>query len=216
MSIDGMADKGTVFRTRRLLLRQWRPDDLDGLAAMNIDPEVMRYFPTRPDREESADMMARVIRNIERYGFGFWALEVPDVHGFAGFAGLFRPAFHAHFTPSVEVGWRLIRPAWGQGYATEAGRASLAYAFDRLDLSEVVSFAVRDNHRSRNVMARLGMTHRPEDDFGHPKLPYDHPLRSHVLYRLSRQAWERSREKTGQGQLSKARICETRPLKASR
>ncbi|MGI9509440.1 MAG: GNAT family N-acetyltransferase [Geminicoccaceae bacterium] len=182
-----------VLRTERLILRHWRSDDLDALAAMNADPEVMRYFPACLERAESAAMMMRVTDHFERYGFGFWVLEVPDVHAFAGCAGLLVPAFHAHFTPCVEVGWRLPRAAWGHGYATEAGRAALDLAFDRLGLDEVVSMAVDGNHRSTRVMERLGMKHRPADDFGHPKLPFGHPLRSHVLYRLGRKAWAKNR-----------------------
>ena len=181
----------TVLTTERLILRNWRPADLDHLAAMNADDEVMRYFPDRLDREQSAAMMTRVTANMERHGFGFWVMERLDDQVFLGFAGLFRPAFHAHFTPCVEVGWRLARPFWGRGYATEAGRACLAFAFDQLGIEEIVSMAVVDNWPSRQVMERLGMSRRAEDDFGHPKLSFDHPLRPHVLYRLSKETWAR-------------------------
>ncbi len=182
-----------IQRTERLKLRNWRPGDLDYLALMNVDDEVMHYFPDRPDREQSAAMLGRLMAAIERHGFGFWALERSDDGAFVGFAGLLRPAFHAHFTPCIEVGWRLMRSAWGQGYATEAGKASLAFAFDQLGVNEVVSMAVVDNLPSRRVMERLGMARRPEDDFGYPKLPFDHPLRPHVLYRLNHQTWTRNR-----------------------
>ena len=113
---------------------------------------------------------------------------------FAGFAGLLVPAFQAHFTPCVEVGWRFAREAWGYGYATEAGRVSVDFAFDHLGLDEILSMAVIDNWRSRRVMERLGMTRRPEDDFGHPKLPFNHTLRPHVLYRVTKEAWRRARK----------------------
>ena len=98
------------------------------------------------------------------------------------------PAFHAHFTPCVEVGWRIVRRFWGRGFATEAGRASIDFAFGRLGIDEVVSMAVVANERSRRVMAKLGMARRPEDDFGHPKIPFGHPLRHHVLYRIKKQS----------------------------
>ncbi len=192
MTVTVMTDE-TVLTTERLTLRYWRSSDLDHLAAMNADDEVMRYFPDRPNREQSAATMARMKASFERHGFGFWALERSEDCVFVGFAGLLRPAFHTHFTPCVEVGWRLRRSAWGQGYATEAGRASLALAFDRFGLDEVVSMAVVDNLASRRVMERLGMTRRPQDDFGHPILPFDHPLRPHVLYRLSRKTWTGAR-----------------------
>lgn len=178
---------GPSLETDRLLLRPWRPDDLDRLAVMNADPEVMRHFPACLNRDESAAMMARNQAHFERYGFGWWVVEIKGLAAFAGFAGLFAPRFHAHFTPCIEVGWRLARPAWGKGYATEAGRVCLAFAFDNLALDEVVSFTTVGNDRSRKVMERLGMARRPADDFGHPRLPFDHPQRPHVLYRLPRQ-----------------------------
>lgn len=177
------------LQTERLILRRLRSDDFDAFSAMNADPEVMRYFPACLNRAETEALVARMNRHFERYGFGWWAVEAQDADVFVGFVGLMVPAFHAHFTPCVEVGWRLIRHFWGQGYATEAGRASLDFAFERLGIDEVVSMAVEANERSRRVMAKLGMTRRSEDDFGHPKIPFGHPLRHHVLYRIKRQNW---------------------------
>ncbi|MGI9419591.1 MAG: GNAT family N-acetyltransferase [Geminicoccaceae bacterium] len=182
-------EDGPILKTERLLLRRLEADDADAFAAMNADPEVMRYFPAGLDRAETDALILRMDRHFERHGFGWWAVEARNSGTFTGFVGLSRPAFHAHFTPCVEVGWRLVRAAWGQGYATEAGRACLEFGFGRLGLREIVSMAVVGNHRSRRVMERLGMARRAEDDFGHPKLPFGHPLRPHVLYRLSRQAW---------------------------
>ena len=106
--------------------------------------------------------------------------------GFIGFTGLAGVTFEAHFTPAVEIGWRLARAAWGHGYATEAARAAAAFAFGTLGLDELVSFTTAGNERSRAVMRRLGMTHDPADDFDHPALAAGDPLRRHVLYRLPR------------------------------
>jgi RimJ/RimL family protein N-acetyltransferase len=103
---------------------------------------------------------------------------------FAGFIGLSVPSFEAEFTPCVEVGWRLAADCWGAGYATEGAQAAIAFGFDALILSEIVSFTVPGNLRSRRVMERLGMSRSPTDDFDHPSLPLGHPLRRHVLYRL--------------------------------
>jgi RimJ/RimL family protein N-acetyltransferase len=184
----------TILETERLILRQWRPADLDPFAAMSADPEIMRFFPTRHDRAQTERHIRLIADFIERDGIGWWALEVPGVFDFAGFTGLSRPRFHAHFTPCIEIGWRLRRDAWGKGYATEAGKACLEYGFERLGLDEIVSMAVLDNHRSRAVMERLGMSRRVEDDFGHPRLAFDHPHRLHVLYRMSRDAWTTGRK----------------------
>lgn len=183
--------EGPVLETERLILRPLEPDDVEPFADMNADPEVMRFFPTCLDRSKTEALIERMRTHFARHGFGWWVVEVPGVARFAGFAGLLVSAFHAHFTPCVEVGWRFPREAWGKGYATEAGQAALAFAFERLGVDEVLSMAVADNHRSTRVMERLGMRTRSVDDFGHPKLPFGHRLRHHVLYRLSRQDWAR-------------------------
>jgi ribosomal-protein-alanine N-acetyltransferase len=150
----------------------------------------MRYFPSpRARAEESDELAERIRRHIEEEGWGLWAVEVVGGAAFIGFVGLARPNFEEHFTPGVEVGWRLARAHWGRGYATEAGRAALAYGFEELGLKEIVSFTSELNTRSRRVMERLGMTRDPADDFDHPRIPAGDPLRLHVLYRLSRDAW---------------------------
>ncbi len=173
-------------RTERLVLRQWREDDREPFAAMNADPEVMRHFPTVLDREASDAVLDRLRAAVEEQGWGLWAVERADTGQLLGFTGLSVPRHPLPFMPCVEVGWRLTRPAWGHGFATEAAREALRVGFDELGLDEVVSFAAVDNTRSRAVMERLGMTRDPADDFDHPALPAGDPLRRHVLYRLGR------------------------------
>jgi ribosomal-protein-alanine N-acetyltransferase len=175
-----------VLRTPRLILRRWRPSDRAPFAAMNADPAVMAHFPSTLTRAESDALVDAIEANIVARGFGLWALEVPGVVPFAGFVGLSVPAFAAPFTPCVEIGWRLAAAQWGQGYATEAGRAVLVHAWEGVGLDEVVSFTTAGNTRSRAVMARLGMRRDPADDFDHPRLAAGHPLRRHVLYRIAR------------------------------
>jgi RimJ/RimL family protein N-acetyltransferase len=177
------------LRTERLLLRQWRDADLEPFASLNADPETMRFFPAPPSREESDALAARARRQIEEEGWGLWAVEVVDGPSFVGFVGLARPSFEEHFTPAVEVGWRLAREHWGNGYATEAGRAALGYGFEELRLAEIVSFTSRLNEPSWRVMERLGMRHDEAGDFEHPRVPVGHPLRPHVLYRLAGTDW---------------------------
>jgi RimJ/RimL family protein N-acetyltransferase len=176
--------------TGRLLLRQWRDEDLAPFAALNADPEVMRYFPAPLTRTQS-DEFARFAQGmIAVHGWGLWAVEVRGGAPFIGFVGLNRPRFEAHFTPAIEIGWRLDRPQWGQGYATEAAAAALTFAFEEPDCSEVVSFTSLINEPSLRVMRRLGMSHDPADDFDHPALA-DGPLRRHALYRMPREQWLR-------------------------
>ena len=171
----------------RICLRRWRDEDREAFAAMNSDARVMEFFRSPLSRVESDAMVDRIQEHFSERDFGLWAVEVPDVASFIGFAGLAvvaAPRFSARFTPCVEVGWRLAFEHWGHGYATEAARLALGYGFGTLALSEIVSFTSATNHRSRAVMERLGMRRDPAEDYDHPKLPESHPLRRHVLYRL--------------------------------
>lgn len=177
--------RGPELDTDRLLLRRWRQADREPFAALNADPEVMAHFPAPLSRAQSDQMIDRMEAAFERQGYGLWAIELRATGELLGFTGLNEVGFDAHFTPAVEVGWRLARPAWGFGYATEAARAALAYGFDAVGLEEIVSFTTVGNARSQAVMRRLGMTHEPADDFDHPNLPVGHPLRPHVLYRIT-------------------------------
>lgn len=179
----------TILTTERLLLRPWRDSDLAPFAAMNADPRVARWLGRTLDRAESDALAARIRAQFHRDGFGLWAAELVGVAPFIGAIGLSRPRFTAHFTPCVEVGWRLLPEHWGRGYATEGARAALAHGFEKAGLGEIVSFTAANNARSRAVMERLGMTRDPRDDFDHPDLAEGHPLRRHVLYRLSAAAW---------------------------
>jgi RimJ/RimL family protein N-acetyltransferase len=175
-----------VLRAGRVVLRGWRDEDLAAFAALNADPVVMEHFPATLARTESDGFAARIRAHFAEHGFGLWAVEAPGVAPFIGFTGLSVPRFEAHFTPCVEIGWRLARACWGRGYATEAASEALAHAFGALGLGEVVSFTAAGNARSRRVMERLGMTHDPAEDFDHPGLAPGHPLRRHVLYRIRR------------------------------
>ena len=179
----------TEIRTARLLLRPWRDSDLAPYAAMNADPEVRRWFSSTLTRAESDAEAAKFQARIAAHGFGCWAVEVPGVEPFIGFVGLKHVTFTAAFTPAIEAGWRLARPHWGKGYATEAARAALAHGFGSLGLNEILAFTVPDNAASREVMQRIGMRRDPAGDFDHPHLPLDSPLRRHVLYRIRREQW---------------------------
>lgn len=175
-----------TLTTERLLLRPWRDADLDPFAALNADPAVMEHFPAVMTRAETEAGVARVRQVFAEHGFGWWAVEVPDVAPFIGFVGLWVPSFEARFTPCVEVGWRLAKDYWGKGYATEGARECLRFGFEDLALTEIVSFTTTTNLPSQAVMQRLAMTHDPADDFDHPKLPKGHRLERHVLYRKRR------------------------------
>ncbi|HEY7256190.1 MAG TPA: GNAT family N-acetyltransferase [Solirubrobacterales bacterium] len=174
------------LETARLRLRRWRQADREPFAGINADPRVMEHFLAPLTRAQSDALVAEIEEGFEERGFGLWALELRETGELIGFTGLSVPEFEAHFTPAVEVGWRLAAPAWGRGYATEAARAALGFGFGPAGLEEVVSFTSAGNERSRAVMERLGMRRDPADDFDHPGIPAGDPLRRHVLYRLRR------------------------------
>ena len=175
--------------TPRLLLRQWRDDDLAPFAALNADPEVMRYFPAPETRAQSDTAIDRWNAQLAERGWSNWAVERRDTGALIGFIGLTMPRRKLPFTPCVEVGWRLRRDAWGQGFATEGATACLRAGFERLGLDEIVSFTALVNRRSIAVMERIGLRDA-QADFEHPALAEGSPLRLHKLYRVTRGEWE--------------------------
>ena len=179
------------LETPRLLLRQWRDQDREPFAAMNADPAVMEYFPTLQSRTASDGSIDAWMSQFATNGWSNWAVEVRASGEFIGFVGLSVPRRALPFSPCVEVGWRLARAHWGNGYATEAARAALSVGFERLALPEIVSFTAVGNQRSRAVMERIGMRNANQD-FEHPGVPEGHPLRLHCLYRVSRVEWLQS------------------------
>ncbi|MER8824499.1 GNAT family N-acetyltransferase [Mesorhizobium sp. M0991] len=176
------------LRTDRLLLREWKDQDVEPFARMNDDPRVVRYVATFANRTAIDAWINAQRDHFKRYGYGLWALETVDPAGrFIGFCGLNNVPYEAHFTPAVEIAWRLHPDWWGRGYATEAAFAALAYGFQRLKLNRIVANAAVNNVGSRRVMERIGMSHDPKDDFEHPLKAPDDPLRRQVLYSLT---WE--------------------------
>lgn len=180
--------------TPRLILRQWRPEDRTPFAALNADPVAMAHFPKVLTRAESDALADKAEGLIAARGWGLWAVEVKAAAtgDFIGFVGLHVPRADLPMGACVEIGWRLLREHWGQGYATEAAEAALRVGFGQLDLAEIVSFTTLTNLRSQKVMERLGMA-RDAVTFEHPDVPEGHPARTHCLYRLSRAAWASQR-----------------------
>jgi len=172
------------LHTDRLLLRRWLPEDRAPFARLNADPRVVEFLAVSLAPAESDALADRIEAHFERHGFGLWAVEIPGITPFAGFIGLAIPRFEAHFTPCVEIGWRLAAEHWNRGYATEGAHAALHFGLTTLRCAEIVSFTTVANVRSRRVMEKIGMMRSPADDFDHPALPEGHPLRRHVLYRL--------------------------------
>lgn len=183
-----------VFLTgRRVQLRQWTEADDAPFAALNADPVAMEFFPSLLTREQSDAMAKRIADSITARGWGLWAADLlpadQTAPRFMGFVGLSRPLADLPFKPCVEIGWRLARPFWGRGLASEAARLALRVGFEVLALDEIVSFTTLHNVRSRAVMERLGMQESPVEQFDNPSVPVGNPTRPHCLYRLPRTRW---------------------------
>lgn len=181
----------TILTTERLILRTWQSSDIPLMTAISSDPSVMEFFPSTQDTAATQTLVDRICNHYEKYGYSLYAVETKDTHEFIGFVGLSHPSFDipkfkSKGLPIVEIGWRISSKHWGCGYATEAAKAVLHYAFTVLKLDEIISFTVPANTRSRRVMEKIGLHHSKEDDFEHPKIDNSSPLSQHVLYRLTR------------------------------
>ena len=188
-----------TLETKRLYLRQWQPSDLAIFAEMNADPEVMRYFPKLLSATVSDIIANKCQQMIKDNGWGFWAVSVKDglekSDTFIGFVGLNQTHADMAFAPCVEIAWRLHKNYWGQGYATEAAKAALKFAFEKLNLTEVVAFTAVINKPSQLVMQRIGMINT-QDNFYHPALESNHPLAEQVLYKITQQQWSKTSGQT--------------------
>ena len=169
--------------TPRLKLREWKEKDKDPFFKINSDPRVMEFMPKQLSKQESDQFIERIKTHFQNHQYGLFAVELLEDKSLIGLIGLSIPKFQSFFTPCVEIGWRLAYDYWGKGYATEGAKASLNYGFKELNLLEIFSFTVPKNVRSRQVMERIGMTYI--DEFEHPLLPQENPLRKHVLYKKS-------------------------------
>jgi RimJ/RimL family protein N-acetyltransferase len=157
-----------MIETPRLILRPWRDADRAAFAAMNADPEVMHDFPAPLSRAESDAKLDRYQANIERLGYGRWLIERREDGAFLGYTGIM-PVFDDHpCAPGQEIGWRMVRAAWGFGYASEGAAASLRDGFERLGFAEIIAYTGVTNARSQAVMRRLGMARDPARDFEVP------------------------------------------------
>lgn len=179
-----------IIETERLILREWEDQDLETFSEINRDPKVMEFMPNLLSVEETSNWVKRIKQDFIEYGYGYWAVTIKSTKEFIGYTGLNFLDYEAHFTPVVEISWRIASKHWGKGYATEAAKAVLKIGFEKYGLKEIVSLTVPANKRSIRVMEKTGMKRDLEGDFHHPKLPADHPLSLHVLYRVKLEEWK--------------------------
>lgn len=177
-----------MIETERLILRSFRADDGAAFAEINADEAVRYWLGGAQSRAESDAAMLRNIAYVEEHGFGFMAVERQADRRLIGMAGVRAVHPTLPLPPALEVGWRLARDCWGEGYATEAARAALDDAFARTGAATILAITAQANLRSQAVMRRLKMLERPDLAFDHPGLAKDHPLRAHVVFATGRQA----------------------------
>ena len=177
-----------MITTSRLILRQWKPEDTPGFIELNSDPTVMEYFSSTWDADETESFIKTCSQLIKSRGWGFWAVEKKQSAEFIGMVGLNKVPDDLPIEQPIEVGWRLVKKEWGNGYATEAASASLHYAFKTLKAKQVVAFTPVQNMRSRRVMEKLNMTELAEK-FVHPRVPVESGLSEHALYKITAQEY---------------------------
>lgn len=186
---DAVSPRVALLETPRLILRPWLDRDREPFARMSTDSRVMQHLLPFASPEAIDAWIDRQCAHLEAHGFCLWAIESKANGDFIGAAGLLRVGYEAHFTPAVEVGWRVAQRFWGQGYAPEAAACAIRFGFEHVELQEIVANTAAANRNSRRVMEKLGMSHAAADDFDHPLVPIENLLRRQVLYRLQRDRW---------------------------
>lgn len=171
-----------MIETDRLVLRSWCEDDIVPFSKMNSDEEVMEYLPKCLSHDETVQFYSRIVDEHTIFGYGLYVVELKSTGEFIGYTGFHNFDFEAEFSPGIEIGWRLAKEFWGQGYATEAAKACIDYALRRKLFDIIYSFTSIVNHRSEREMQKIGMKH--QGFFQHPSLPNGHGLKEHTFYKL--------------------------------
>ena len=177
------------YETDRLILRNWQDTDIDAFIKLGQDSKVMEFYPRCYTPEESVEIINKYKKSMLENGFSMYACELKDPQQLIGYTGLM-PRNDLPFSPCVEIGWRIFSDYWGNGFAVEGAKKCLDIGFNGFNLDEIVSFTANVNYRSERVMQKLGMISKHSEDFNHPKLPKDHPLSLHVLYRLNKNEFQ--------------------------
>jgi RimJ/RimL family protein N-acetyltransferase len=175
-----------IYETKRLILREWQDKDFGAFSKLNQDASVMEFFPKILNQQDTLKLINKIKDKFNANGFGFYTVILKKSEQLIGSIGLNTPDFKAHFTPCVEIGWRVAKAYWGHGFAVEAAQKCLDIGFNEFNLHEIVSFTAKINKKSERIMQKLGMIHNINDDFYHPELDINDPLALHVLYRLQK------------------------------
>lgn len=179
----------TIIETKRLILRAWKKEDNQAYFQINQDPKVIEFLRGPLTMQQVNDFIIAANSHNDKHGYTQWAVEFKETRMLIGFIGLKYIDWESHFTPTVEISWRLGSQYWNKGYATEGAKASLDYGFKKCGLQEIVSFTVPANVRSISVMEKIGLKRDINGDFADSKSPADHPLSKHILYRLTKEEY---------------------------
>ncbi|GAB5525626.1 MAG: GNAT family N-acetyltransferase [Roseivirga sp.] len=173
-----------LFQSPRLGFRTWQENDLPPFTELNADEEVMEFFPSTLSLQQTKEAIGRYQRHFKTHGFGWYAVDLLATDTFIGFIGFSKTEMDVSFSPCIEIGWRLAKPYWGKGLATEGAQICLNYGWHTLGFTEVYSFTASINQRSARVMKKLGMVY--QGTFLHPKVEKGHSLEEHRLYKVSK------------------------------
>lgn len=177
-----MKHSAYIFKSERLGFRNWRDEDLEDFAMLNADEVVMEHFPHTLSREEVEEIYHNLREHYTEYGYTYYATDVLETQEFIGMIGLAFQQYQTIYTPAIDIGWRLRRSAWGKGYATEGAKRCLQYAFEELEIDQVISVCTIQNSKSENVMKKIGMTRKGE--FNHPEVREYPDYEKHVCYEI--------------------------------
>ncbi len=176
-----------LFQSQRLGFRNWKENDIPEMTAISADPEVMRFFPATATPQQTRDFIGRMQVSYAERGYCYFAVDRLDTGEMIGFIGLMYQDYDVDFTPCVDIGWRLKKSAWRQGFASEGARACLDFAFRKLELETIVAVATCVNLPSEGVMQKIGM--KKVKEFVHPKMLDNERLKDCILYEIKAEEW---------------------------
>lgn len=179
-----MTKDSYLFQSDRLGFRNWVDADIEEFAMLNADEEVMEHFPKVLSRKEVVELIENLKRKFSENGFTYYVVEVLDTNEFIGMIGLAYQDYKTEFTPAIDIGWRLKRKAWGNGYATEGAKRCLKYAFDELDIKKIIAVCTLKNKKSEHVMRKIGMI--KVGTFDHPKMTDIPEYQKHICYEIKK------------------------------
>ncbi len=173
-----------IFTSKRLGFRNWKDSDIKFMHQINSDKDVMEFFPAIPTKEETSNFISRMQAQFSEKGFCYFAVDILETNEFIGFIGVSEQTYKTDFSPFVDIGWRLKKNSWNNGYATEGAKACLDYGFQKLNLKTIYSVAPKLNLKSQQVMQKIGM--EKHSTFVHPKISNDSELKNCIVYKIKK------------------------------